>query len=77
MSEGDVVPLHKGESESPADILRDVMASAQAGQVSALVIVGLSNDGEIMTAWTGIDNDIFKLLGGLTYMQRKLSERVE
>jgi hypothetical protein len=73
----DVVPFHKGEANTPADILRDAMASAQAGKVSALIIVALSDEGDVMTAWSGIDNGLFSLSGGLGYMQSKLARRID
>lgn len=71
-----VETFQRGEFESTEDLLRDLLALAASGELKAVVVVGLTDEG-VVTAGDGLDEGRFQLLGGLHHMANNVEAGIE
>lgn len=68
--------LYSGEPNAAlVDVLRDMLARAETGQLQSMIGTGFMLDGMRMSYWADSHTDIYEMLGALAWLQAEYVHR--
>ncbi len=71
-----VRPIERGYKQQVVDLLRELLADAEAGNVVSLVVLAEEPGGTFRSRSTGCDN-LFAQLGGAARMMHFINKRID